>query len=112
MSKPVFPWAADLGATVKRTPSVNTTKYGDGYEARVATGINSAPRTWSVTFTYPWAVAGKISDFLLARGGVEAFTWTDGRGNTANYKCAEWSEAQAKKGLHVISADFVEVFEA
>lgn len=111
MSKPVFSWKPDLGASQSITPLVTPTKFGDGYELRVANGINHTPRVWQVTFTKGAAEAMDILAFLEARGGLEAFTWVDPFGKTSNYVCRQWSGGQSAFGVYAISAAFEQVFE-
>jgi len=56
---------------------VNAAKFGDGYEARVALGLNHIARRWVLTFdNRPNASAGAIEEFLTERGAVESFDWT------------------------------------
>lgn len=111
MSKPVFTWTPDLGASQTITPSVQQTKFGDGYELRVPVGINSTPKSWSVTFSKGPAEAMAILDFLEARGGREAFTWTDPFDRAGTYVCREWTGGQAMFGVYQVTATFEQVFE-
>lgn len=56
--------------------SVDTTKFGDGYELRRPSGLNSVSETWSVSWdalTRPQYET--LYSFLVARKGVEAFSW-------------------------------------
>jgi len=47
MSGPVM---FDKGASETPKPRVLKAQFGDGYEMRVADGINNTPRTWSLAF--------------------------------------------------------------
>jgi len=40
----------DKGASETPNPRVIKAQFGDGYEMRVADGINNTPRTWSLAF--------------------------------------------------------------
>lgn len=111
MSKPNFNWTPDLGAQQTMTPTVTQTKFGDGYELRIAQGVNFKPRSWSVTFSKGSDEAMAILDFLEARGGIEAFAWTDPFNNAGTYVCRQWSAAQAVFGVYSVSATFEQVFE-
>jgi phage-related protein len=103
---------ADLGAQRSVKPTVTVTKFGDGYEQRQASGINYLPKSWSVTFTNPGPMTKEILAFLETRGGVEAFSWLDPMGDTANYVCREWSSSrQSKTGVYQISGTFEQVYE-
>lgn len=111
MSKPVFQWNPDLGAQKSTKPTVYSIKFGDGYEQRIPVGINSKPHSWQVKFTRSLAEAESIGGFLEARGGVEAFTWTDPGGSVANYVCREWTQSKSSFGVCVVSGTFEQVFE-
>lgn len=107
-----FPWQADMGAQRSVKPNVTVTKFGDGYEQRVAAGINFKPKTWSVSFTNTGPMIKEMLAFLEDRGGVEAFAWTDPMGDTANYVCREWSSSRmAKGGIYQVTATFEQVYE-
>jgi len=111
MSKPTFTWTPDLGAQQSIKPNVTQTKFGDGYELRVAQGINTQPRTWAVTFSKGPNEMTAILDFLEARAGVEAFNWTDPFNKAGTYVCREWSANQVVFGVYSVSATFEQVFE-
>lgn len=111
MSKPAFIWNPDLGAERGIAPSVNQTKFGDGYELRVAKGLNFTPKSWRCQFSGAGPVAKDILAFLEARAGMEAFEWTDPLGDKATYVCREWSSSQQQMGVYVVSATFEQVFE-
>lgn len=84
------PLIADMELT--RRPAVRVAKFGDGYEQRAAYGINTMTRIWRVRFTdtQSAAVTPDIDAFLAARGGLEAFEWTDPTGVAGKYVCREW----------------------
>lgn len=74
-------------------PAVRTVKFGDGYEQRIATGINNNPQKWSLMFTKrSGADVDGVYDFLQARGGVEAFEWTPRWESVPRrYVCRKWT---------------------
>lgn len=111
MSKPTFTWNPDLGAAQRITPLVTQTKFGDGYELRVAKGINTTPRTWKVSFTRSASEAQNILAFLEARAGMESFAWTDPMNKEGTYVCREWGGNQKAFGVYVVQATFEQVFE-
>lgn len=111
MIKPAFTWHPDLGAQQHITSSVQQTKFGDGYELRVAKGINLTPRTWEVSFTRGPSEAKDILAFLEARAGLESFAWTDPLDREGTYVCREWGGGQQAFGVYVVSATFEQVFE-
>ena len=63
---------------VKTSQKVRTFKanYGDGYEQRVAAGINNLPESWSVSWNNrSLSDANKVIKFLEDQKGVTAFDW-------------------------------------
>jgi len=66
----------DRGLSTDQAPRVLTAKYGDGYEQRVAAGINNLPESWRLTWnSRSNADANKIIKFLEDQAGVTAFDW-------------------------------------
>ena len=66
----------DRGVSTDQSPRVLKAAYGDGYEQRVAAGINNLPESWSLTWnTRSLNNANKIIKFLEDQGGVTAFDW-------------------------------------
>jgi len=66
----------DRGVSVSQTPRILKAVYGDGYEQRVAAGINNLPEEWSLTWNNATkANANKIIKFLEDQNGVTAFGW-------------------------------------
>lgn len=124
MSKPKFTWVPSYGSRVSVKPTVNVTKFGDGYEQRVSFGINNQPRTWELTLTNkPLAVADAIVAFLRQQGAVHAFEWTPPGEPTApsgmfeaspvpaTWVCREWSVQPTSPRHRTITCTFEEVFE-
>lgn len=112
MAKPVFTWLPEFSATSTEEPAVKTTKYGDGYEARVSDTINVNRQSWALTFTEqrkPGQVS-LIRDFLRARRGVESFTWTSPLNETGSYVARKWTVG-TEQGYLTIKVTFDEVFE-
>ena len=111
MSKPIFAWSPDLGAQRQMKPSVQPTKFGDGYEVRIPNGINTMPASWTCKFTGNYALIGPAFSFLEAQAGVTSFTWTDPLNNTGTFTCAEWGIQQINFGVYELNAIFKQVFE-
>jgi phage-related protein len=66
----------DRGLKADNKPRVLVARYGDGYEQRVADGINNVPEKWNLTWkNRTSAEANKIVKFLEDQGGVTAFDW-------------------------------------
>lgn len=111
MAKQKFEWNPDLGAENQVKPRVTVTKFGDGYESRVAVGINSKPKSWRVTFTRNYPEFSQILAFIEARGGVDAFEWKDPLNQTGIYVARDWSYTQQSPGVYKLTATFDQVFE-
>jgi phage-related protein len=110
MTKPIFGWFPDVESEMSVKPNVNSTKFGDSYEARVATGINSMPQKWSLTFSRDRTTILAALAFLKARAGVESFTWTSPHQEEGTYVCREWKTRQ-KRGVMELTCNFEQVFE-
>lgn len=107
-----FPWVPSYGSNVTTKPNVNATRFGDGYELRVASGINSAPRRWQLTFaSRPNETADAIEAFLAARGAVQAFSWTPPYGGAGKWVCRDWTSQPTGPFTRSVQANFDEVFE-
>lgn len=105
-----FTWFPDINTQQEIKPAVNITKFGDGYEHRVAVGINNQPKKWSLQFDRSRSEAKKILDFFEEHAGVNAFDWKTPLEEEGRYVCREWNSVQ-KKGTVIISCTFEQVFE-
>ena len=66
----------DRGLSTDQSARVHMANYGDGYEQRVAAGINNLPESWSLTWNNRSnADANKVIKFLEDEAGVTAFDW-------------------------------------
>lgn len=99
-------------ALLQKKPRVRVAAFGDGYEQRLADGINSAPRAWQLSFTRQTAEADAIEAFFAARNGVEAFDWTPPYGAAGKWVAREWSVSLIGPVAKTISVTFDEVFGA
>lgn len=107
-----FTYTPDYGAQVSVKPRVRIAQFGDGYEQRIADGINVRAQVWSLQFTNRTDTeAGNITTFLEARNGVEAFDWTPPNGSAIKVVCREWSKTVTRYNLNSVSATFQQVFE-
>lgn len=112
MAAYTFTWAPDNGAECEYKPRILSGQFGDGYEQRVADGINHNPESHSLTWSaQTLAERNAIVDFLKARGGVEAFNWTPPAGVAGTYVCKEWSASPTTAIAHRVTATFTQVFE-
>jgi phage-related protein len=66
----------DRGLKSEQQPRILKATYGDGYEQRVAAGINNLPESWNLTWkNRTSAEANKIVGFLEEQAGITAFDW-------------------------------------
>ena len=108
----VFTYIPDYSAQFTVQPNVRVTKYDDGYEQRQANGLNTQPKQWSLRFSLRTdAEADAVEAFLVARGGVESFNWTDINGVTGKYVCRSWSRTKERFNLNTIECKFEQVYE-
>ncbi|PVZ56570.1 hypothetical protein C9422_18790 [Pseudomonas sp. B1(2018)] len=107
----VFTWRATYDASRVITPTVKVIKFGDGYEQRQGIGINRQPRKFSLTFKRVNSEIDAIDAFLIARGGIESFSYTHPGLNSGVFVCREWTRTDVARGIDSLSATFEEVFE-
>lgn len=97
-------------AALTTKPRIRTATFGDGYEQRLADGINNAPRSWALTFTQPTVEADAILAFFEARNGAESFDWTPPYGAPGKFVARDWSASLIGPVAKFISVTFEEVF--
>lgn len=93
-----FAWRPTT-AKLAREPKLVNAKFGDGYEQRAALGMNNALGAWDLAWTelLP-STASAIDDFLVARGGHEAFLWASPKG-TIRVVCKKWQVQGAEQSV-------------
>ncbi|HCM1963612.1 TPA: phage tail protein [Salmonella enterica subsp. salamae serovar 56:l,v:z39] len=102
-----FHWKVDPDMGGDSEPQVAVVKFGDGYEQRRVTGLNSNLKKYSVTIRTKRQDAGYLEDFLSEHGGVQAFLWTPPYGyRQIKVVCRKWS---VKAGL--LKTTFTATFE-
>jgi phage-related protein len=108
-----FTYTPDFGAQAVYKPRVRVASFGDGYEQRVADGINVNAQVWNLQFNNRTNTeAGDILTFLAARNAVEAFDWTPPNGSAIKVVCREWNNTVSRSNLNNVTATFQQVFEA
>jgi phage-related protein len=110
MARDIFTWYPDAGAVETTTPNVAVTKFGDGYETRLAKGINAVPAKWALTFTKTMSEALAIRSFLVLKAGTISFTWTTPLNETATWVCRNWKLTR-DRGTTQVTCDFEQVYE-
>jgi len=107
-----FTYTPSFTADLEEQPIVRSVRFGDGYEQRLAYGLNTQPKKWSLTFLNRTDTErDNILGFLRARGGVESFDWTDPAGYAGKWVCKAWNNSLVNCNFNNITATFEEVFE-
>lgn len=107
-----FTFIPSVGAAVDMAPAVRSVKFGDGYEQRVAFGLNTQPEAWSLEFRgLPQSSAAAIDTFLRARRGVDAFDWISPAGTAGKFICRSWSRSIDEPNIESVRARFEQVFD-
>ncbi|MCS6766647.1 MAG: phage tail protein [Candidatus Protistobacter heckmanni] len=108
----VFTWTPSVGASVAMKPAVRRVTFGDGYEQRLAFGLNTQAEVWNLEFRgRTTADASDIDAFLRARGAVDAFDWTTPTGTAGKFTCEEWSRSVDEPNVETVRATFKQVFD-
>jgi len=109
----------DKGFTRKNAPSIFKTEFGDGYEQRLANGINNLKQEFSINFaTRTKEDIDDIVDFFELKGGVTAFTYTyadsnEGGGEKAvKVICDDWTQTWEYEDYYSLSCTFRRIYEA
>ncbi len=107
-----FTWTPSVGANLSMRPTVRRVAFGDGYEQRLAFGINTQPQVWSLEFRGRTGTeASAIDAFLRARGAVQAFDWTPPGGTAGKFVCEEWSRSVDEPNVETVRVTFKQVFD-
>lgn len=107
-----FSYTIDWKNALQRTPRTLVAQFGDGYSQRQADGLNANPKAFQLKFeNRSNTEADNIEDFLTARGGWEAFDWTDPDGDSGKYICKQWERVREQYNLNTITAVFQQVYE-
>lgn len=109
----------DRGFTRKNTAKIFRAEFGDGYEQRIANGINNLAQTLDVSFVNrPKDEIDDIVNFFESKNGVSAFTFRIADTNDTNNEEAikvyveEWSQTWKYDDYYDLKATFKRVYEA
>jgi phage-related protein len=105
-----FNYSPSYAASVQKTPRTRTAVFMDGYQARVADGINTQPRMWNLTFTRIPSEIDTIETFFSDRLGSYCFSWTPPSGAAGIWKCKQWNRTEPNFTTSTLTATFEEVF--
>lgn len=115
-SAPVQP---DKGLGRSNTPRVLLAAFGDGYEQRVADGINVLDQTMSVSFSSrPKAEIDDLVAFFESLGGVSKFKFSLEDSNESSSTetifciCPSWNQTWAFENFYNLTAEFRRVYES
>lgn len=100
-------------ATKRSDPKIRTASFGDGYQQRIAFGLNQNPKSWALTFNVAEEDADIIEAFLDARASdCESFDWTP-PDSAVSYKwvCPSWTREMFDLSRSRIDVTFNQVFE-
>ena len=108
----------DKSMTRSTKPKVLFAQFGDGYEQRLADGINTLEETFQVSFnTRTKEEIDDIVAFFENKAGVTAFTYTipdsNNSGETAiKVVCSTWNKTWTYGDYYSATATFKRVYEA
>ena len=109
----------DKGFSRKNTPVVFRAEFGDGYEQRIANGINNLKPEFSLNFaTRTKAEIDDIVDWFELKAGVTAFTYTysdsneGGNEKAVKVVCDDWTQTWDYDDYYSLSCTFRRVYEA
>ena len=109
----------DKGMSRSNEPLVFVAEFGDGYQQRVANGINNLKQEFSVSFaTREKAEIDDIVGFFESTNGVTAFDFTfadtnaSGNEETVKVYVSEFTQNWDYDDFYTLSATFVRVYEA
>lgn len=109
----------DKGLSSTETPKVLMASFGDGYEQRIANGINALDQKFSLSFkTRTKEEIDDIIAFFVAQKGVTAFNYvvsdSNVGGSETTYKvvCDNWTKNYAYDNFYSATAKFRRVYEA
>ena len=109
----------DKGMTRSNEPVIFKAEFGDGYQQRIANGINNLKQQFSVSFaTREKAEIDDIVGFFESTNGVTAFDFTfadtnaSGNEETVKVYVSEFTQNWDYDDYYTLSATFVRVYEA
>ena len=109
----------DKGMTRNAKPVVHLAKFGDGYEQRLANGLNPLTETFSVSFNNRTKEdIDDIIDFFESKGGVTKFNFIIPNSNegsseeTIKVVCDTWKKTFNFGDYYSATATFRRVYEA
>lgn len=109
----------DKGMSKKNEPVIFRAEFGDGYEQRIANGINNLKQEFGVSFaTRPKAEIDDIVGYFESTNGVTAFDFTfadtneSGNEETVKVYVANFEQKWDYDDYYTLTATFRRVYEA
>jgi len=109
----------DRGIQRQSNPRVLVARFGDGYEQRIADGINSVDEMFSLTFNNRSAAeVDDITGYFASLKGATSFTYTIPDDNAVGGElaikvvCQSYNQRYHHDGFYSVSATFKRVYEA
>ena len=109
----------DRGIQRQSNPRVLVARFGDGYEQRIADGINSVDEVFSVTFNNRSAAeVDDITRYFASLKGATSFTYTIPDDNAVGGElaikvvCQNYGQSYHHDGFYSVSATLKRVYEA
>lgn len=109
----------DRGFSRSNEPQVFIAEFGDGYEGRIANGINNLKQEFSVGFVNrPKDEIDDIVAFFEGKKGATAFSFTfadtNGGSNEETVKvvCSKWDQTWKYDDYYDLKATFRRIYEA
>jgi len=108
----------DKGLSKSNAPVIFRAEFGDGYEQRIANGINNLKQEFSVSFaTRPKEEIDDIIGFFVCTNGVTAFNFTyadsnNGGETTVKVYVSKFDQKWDYDDYYTCTATFVRVYEA
>jgi phage-related protein len=108
----------DKGLGRQSTPRVRVAKFGDGYEQRIADGINPIQETFNISFNNRTKEEiDDITGYLGSLGGVSSFSFTIPDDNaagelTVKVVCDSYNQNYQYGDFYSANATFRRVYEA
>lgn len=108
--------SVDKGFQRASSPRIHVANFGDGYEQRIADGINNLSQNMTLSFTTrPKAEIDDLVAFFESLGAVSKFRLTidDTNGaETLKVVCKTWTQTWAYDNFYSLTASVERVYEA
>ena len=108
----------DKGLSRQSTPRVLKVQFGDGYEQRIAEGLNSCQESYQISYSNrPKAEIDDIAAFMDEKKGVTSFNYVipdtnNGGETTIKVVCDQYNLVYVNDSSYTFTATFRRVYEA